>query len=60
MKFWHSYLMGEKLFSPALTYTHWWESKKTATAEIKEEGAMQGKSHQCLLAFQAHFKWSHI
>lgn len=37
------YLAEEKLFLPVLTYTHWWESKKTTTAVIKEEGTMKGR-----------------
>lgn len=54
------HLMEEELFLPVLTYTHWWEVKKTSTAEVKEEGSRTGKSQKCLLAFKAYFKWSHI
>lgn len=37
------HLMEEELFLPVLTYTRWWEVKKTSTAEVKEEGGGQGR-----------------
>lgn len=52
--------MKEELFFSVLTYTNFWEIKKRGTAEIKEEGAIKGKSQKCLLGFKAYFKWSRI
>lgn len=37
------HLMEKELFLPVLTYTHWWEVKKTSTAEVKEEGEGKGR-----------------